>query len=351
MTTETKPDERRLPHQDLRPTTQRRSDEPYSSIGDEDVDLTAEVGEPSVSRTRSPRITREEVYSTADALLLEGVRPTIDRVRVRLGRGSPNTINEYMDAWWTKLGSRLRDLPGQEFPHLPERVAVSLQKLWNEALEAAHDVLQATLARKEEVLATQTRAFESDREHFDQERQTVGARAQVLEESLAMARAQLEEANQRARTLEQSLTVRERDLHELRKGLEQRMQELAATTAKHDSDRAALQSRYEANESRWLGEVDRARVALKAAETAAREIKSQLATITVERDASRSETREVRAQLATAAAVREQLEARLIAAQSQRVSKSAASPRVRARRAKPEKRVARTVVSRKRAGG
>ncbi len=71
---------------------------------------------------RAPRISRVDVFQAADALLVEGHRPTIDRVQMKLGRGSPNTINDHLDVWWTKLGSRLRDLPGQEFPHLPERV-------------------------------------------------------------------------------------------------------------------------------------------------------------------------------------------------------------------------------------
>jgi Plasmid replication region DNA-binding N-term len=71
---------------------------------------------------------------------VEGHRPTIDRVRMRLGRGSPNTINDHLDAWWGKLGARLRDLPGREFPQLPERVGQSLQRLWSEALEGAHEL-------------------------------------------------------------------------------------------------------------------------------------------------------------------------------------------------------------------
>jgi hypothetical protein len=59
---------------------------------------------------RAPRISQTDVFRAADELLVEGHRPTIDRVRMRLGRGSPNTINDHLDAWWTKLGARLRDL-------------------------------------------------------------------------------------------------------------------------------------------------------------------------------------------------------------------------------------------------
>jgi len=83
-------------------------------------------------------------------------RPTfdrVDRVRMRLGRGSPSTINDHLDAWGAKLGSRLRDLPGHEFPQLPERVAHTLQQLWNNALEGAHQALQDALCEREQTLA------------------------------------------------------------------------------------------------------------------------------------------------------------------------------------------------------
>src|SRR6185437_10839822 len=107
------------------------------------------------SRTRAPRISRADVFAAADELLLQGHRPTIDRVRMRLGRGSPNTINDHRDEWWAKLGSRLRDLPGQEFPQLPERVAHTLQQLWNEALDGAQVALQDGLTQREQVIVQQ----------------------------------------------------------------------------------------------------------------------------------------------------------------------------------------------------
>ncbi|WP_415750910.1 DNA-binding protein, partial [Escherichia coli] len=44
-----------------------------------------------------------EVFEAADALLGAGERPTVERVRLRLGRGSPNTIGPLLDAWWAQL--------------------------------------------------------------------------------------------------------------------------------------------------------------------------------------------------------------------------------------------------------
>src|SRR5882757_7226639 len=109
---------------------------------------------------RAPRISQTDVFRAADELLVDGHRPTIDRVRMRLGRGSPNTINDHLDAWWRKLGARLRDLPGREFSQLPERVAQTLQQLWNEALQGAHEVLQGTLVEREQSIALREQALE-----------------------------------------------------------------------------------------------------------------------------------------------------------------------------------------------
>jgi hypothetical protein len=43
----------------------------------------------------------------------------------------PNTVNEHLDAWWPKLGLRLKDIRGHEFPQLPERTAQALRPLPN----------------------------------------------------------------------------------------------------------------------------------------------------------------------------------------------------------------------------
>src|SRR5271166_6063040 len=52
-------------------------------------------------------ISSSDVHRAADELLREGERPTIERVRAKLGTGSPNTINPHLDAWWKTLSARL----------------------------------------------------------------------------------------------------------------------------------------------------------------------------------------------------------------------------------------------------
>lgn len=256
--------------------------------GDNDQRSAPEDG---ASRTRAPRISRDDVFEAADSLLLEGVRPTIDRVRMRLGRGSPNTINDHLDVWWAKLGSRLRDLPGHEFPQLPETVARSLQGLWNEALRASHEVLQGSLRTRQDALQADEQLLESQRMALAHDQVAMEGRSAALQEALIVAKEQLEHANQRARVLEAALGKRDAELAQTRGEHVRLTEDLERVQSKRDSDRAAatqerarLVSRHEATETRWLNEVDRGRQALKQAETRLREQQVRLNAVTVERD-------------------------------------------------------------------
>jgi len=79
-------------------------------------------------------ITAGDVERAADALLHEGDRPTIEKIREKIGRGSPNTINPLLDAWWKRLAPRL-DYGPAAFHRLPESVAHVAEALWMQALD------------------------------------------------------------------------------------------------------------------------------------------------------------------------------------------------------------------------
>jgi chromosome segregation ATPase len=289
---------------------------------------------------RAPRISQADVFRAADELLVQGDRPTIDRVRMRLGRGSPNTINDHLDAWWAKLGSRLRDLPGHEFPQLPERVAQALQHLWNEALEGAHAALQDTLLKREQALAEREHVLKIQTEHLTAREQAGVSRAAAVEESLAFAREQLSAANRRAETLE--TTLRERDTECVR--LRTRIETLEtfsadlrgkfdAATATYQTESGKLQEHYATAEARWMTEVDRARQgakdAVKEYERIVKELRTQIGPLQTEHDHLLHELVETRAELKTAAAVREQLEERLRALPNPHEETQTAGPKSR----------------------
>lgn len=107
-------------------------------------------------------ITSADVDRAADDLLREGERPTIEKVRLKIGRGSPNTINPLLDAWWSRLASRL-DAGPAALHRLPEPVAHAAESLWLTALEEARRRAQLesgssrrALARERQDLAVQT---------------------------------------------------------------------------------------------------------------------------------------------------------------------------------------------------
>jgi len=307
----------------------RRSTLPYASYGDDEgLEESPAVGD---SRRRAARISRDEVFAAADALLIEGVRPSIERVRLRIGRGSPNTINAHLDVWWRKLGSRLRDLPGGEFPQLPETIAQRLLQLWNEALATAHESLKSTLEQRNASLDAREQQLTARELAGEQKAQAAEARAAALEPALELMRRQLEEANLRARAIEEVFGKRDADLTALRGELNRLQTEYAQLLIQQEQERAAasaertrLEGRHEATEARWLAEVDRARQSTKATDHHLREVQAALEGARKDREALLTDAQRLRGELATAEAVREQLEARLKA-------KATASARKKAR--------------------
>lgn len=295
---------------------------------------------PATSVRRSPRIGQTDVFRAADELLLEGNRPTIDRVRMRLGRGSPNTINEHLDGWWLKLGARLRDIPGREFPQLPERTAQALLTLWNEALEGAQDTLRGSISARESEVAARDEALSAAAAELCERETALAARAAGLEESMALAREQLLAANQRAEHLEAALAERDGESIRLRTRMESAEAEtqtlrgkLEAALAFTQAERLKLEERYQSAESRWLTEVDRVRQHAKEQEQQIKDFKREVTQLKSVRDTLREEIQGARADIKTATAVREQLEMRLRTANAAQVP-----PRV-AR--KPKKSVSR----------
>jgi hypothetical protein len=79
-------------------------------------------------------IRQSDVSHAADTLLRSGQRPTIEKIRSKIGKGSPNTINPMLDAWWKTLSARL-DAGPAALHRLPESVAHIAEALWMRALE------------------------------------------------------------------------------------------------------------------------------------------------------------------------------------------------------------------------
>jgi hypothetical protein len=78
-------------------------------------------------------VTFDDVSQAADALFRARERPTVERVRAKIGGGSPNTIGPLLDQWWSTAAARLEAGPAA-FHRLPESVAHICEALWLQAL-------------------------------------------------------------------------------------------------------------------------------------------------------------------------------------------------------------------------
>lgn len=79
--------------------------------------------------------TADKVLQAADELLEQGIRPTQQNVRERIGTGSISTINKALNLWWQQLGRRIKE--NETRPDLPEPVISAANKLWQQSLAYA----------------------------------------------------------------------------------------------------------------------------------------------------------------------------------------------------------------------
>jgi septal ring factor EnvC (AmiA/AmiB activator) len=168
---------------------------------------------------QAPRgVSAGDVERAADALLRAGERPTIERVREKLGSGSPNTINPLLDAWWKRLSARLDSGPAA-LHRLPEPVAHAAEALWMQALDEGrrraaqekHATTRAlatdkqTLEVRSHVLSLRENELESRLRDREQRQAALEAQLQVLTTLLSKEQATRDAQARRIGDLEQQL--------------------------------------------------------------------------------------------------------------------------------------------------
>lgn len=118
-------------------------------------------------------VPENDVFAAADAVLARGERPTVERVRLELGRGSPARVGGLLDQWWEQLAGRLRG--ESRLPGLPGEVAQAFIAIWQQAITLAQSVAEQSLANQRQVLAEEREAVtaleSSTRLDIAQERQ------------------------------------------------------------------------------------------------------------------------------------------------------------------------------------
>lgn len=153
-------------------------------------------------------VQQEDVFGAADALLRDGVRPTIEKVRQRLGRGSPNTVSPMLDAWFSTLGERLHPSGAggaSGVGSLPSVLVQGLQALWSAAQQEAH----AQLVAEKALVQQSHQELEAQQATLARERAAMAQVLPTLQGELAGLRDQLaaeqRQAAQRQQQLAQAL--------------------------------------------------------------------------------------------------------------------------------------------------
>lgn len=205
--------------------------------------------------------TRILAKEAALRLLQNGERPTADRVRNTIGKGSQQTILSALDEFWGEIGGRLNE------PRLPEALLGPMNTLWTQAVREAG-------------------------RQWDAERSSLEARTRVLEEGLSGAEMALSntqvalrhsqkeagEAHEHARRQGERLAELERDIQALQ-------EESNRLATQGDQLKELLRVEREGRErdqTIWLKEIDTARQAVK---TANAEKETLVRTLSQARDA------------------------------------------------------------------
>ncbi|WP_338805531.1 DNA-binding protein [Pseudomonas chlororaphis] len=214
-------------------------------------------------------VPENDVFAAADAVLARGERPTVERVRLELGRGSPARVGALLDQWWEQLAGRLRG--ETRLPGLPTEVAQAFVAIWQQAITLAQGVAEQSLASQRQVLAEEREelvALEGRaRLEIVQERQrtavAVSARQGTetrltdLELLLAQRQAQIDDLSARREELQEQC-------NDARKQLVDVQQQLRDCREQAEQARAEQQRYTRDVEDRAYREIDRAREESKA---------------------------------------------------------------------------------------
>jgi len=222
-------------------------------------------------------ITKNDVWDAADALLLEGARPTIERVRQKIGRGSPNTVSPYLDTWFKHLGSRIQD-PGSFSapPDVPDPVMATARHLW----EVAQGGARADLAQQlQEGLAGALRDVAEARtlqEAAESARLAAVHGAKRLQSEVTRLSTALQAEAIKVALLAAELDAARTLIHELQRRLAESEAAHKAAVLKHEADLDKQTQRSAALERRALLELDGERTARAKVERRADSLEDRL---------------------------------------------------------------------------
>jgi uncharacterized protein YhaN len=122
-------------------------------------------------------VSKEQVFKAASALNDEGIVPTVQAVRERIGSGSFSTISNHLADWKAENAGRAP----ANIPEMPDKVMGAFQQVWATAAVVAKEGVE-----------TQRQALEVIRRQMQQEKVEMTAEINRLEKALEDAQTKVE---------------------------------------------------------------------------------------------------------------------------------------------------------------
>lgn len=212
-------------------------------------------------------VQQEDVWSAADSLIADGLRPTIERVRQKIGRGSPNTVSPMLETWFATLASRLGvSKQDGESEHVPKVLQQAIKAAWEIALEKGREASALEIVRAQDDLAKATLMVQNREVELVQIEQVRAVKQQALEDAVNSAKNITEDAFARLSEAQQLASKRDVEIQNLHARLtvvetarDSEIRQHQEITADYLRERQKIEERAQATQHRLLEEIDRAR--------------------------------------------------------------------------------------------
>lgn len=203
-------------------------------------------------------ITQYQVNEAADTLVAAGENPTVEKIRARLGTGSPNTVIRMLDAWRSTLAQRMQDVLA--LPEVPVEVGQAFAELWRLAIAHASMLANDALAHEKNALFAAKTSLVQERKVW--EISLAEAQSNIAECSTKLAHADVQLTERHALLMQ--LESQRSDLQQQRDRLTVQFEGQRAELEVLRVDHAALQEHMRTVEDRAHRQVDEARQETKA---------------------------------------------------------------------------------------
>lgn len=222
-------------------------------------------------------VTETEVHAAADAIVARRERPTIERIRAELGRGSPNTVNRHLDTWWAMLSGRLDSGSAGD---VPAEIVELAAKIWKQVLPKASQLAADQLTEARAALEVRATEVDAQLQAVDRQRQELAGARIALDQRIGELEAALKASERSASDLRESAGQQAKELRDANREIQRLSAAAGKSDAAHAIEVAKLTERLAGNEKRLMErlttEIEGRQRDRQSAEKQARRLEEQL---------------------------------------------------------------------------